>query len=128
MVWNIPLSSSTSNVPPTSSPEWQYYRPEKALPLCKPCSRITKTSLYYQPCVQHKPKTQPYSSHCEENSLYPGRNQHTPAHLKPSNTETGCWAMPFGCPVSLCRQISESQTSPPTCPAQGPRSLVPFLW
>lgn len=27
---------------------------EKALALCKPCSAITKTSLYFQPCVQHK--------------------------------------------------------------------------
>lgn len=31
---------------------------EKALGLCKPCSVVTKMSIYYQPCVQPRSKTQ----------------------------------------------------------------------
>lgn len=33
---------------------------KKALTLCEHCSA---TSMYYQPCFQHKSKTQPYPSH-----------------------------------------------------------------
>ena len=49
----------------------------KALALCKPCSALMKTSLYYQQCFQHKPKAQPRTSYCEENELCPSQNQHT---------------------------------------------------
>jgi len=40
---------------------------EKALTLCKHSPAITKTSLCYQHCFQHKSKTQPRTSYCEEN-------------------------------------------------------------
>ena len=49
----------------------------KALALCKPCSAVTKASLGYQHCFQHKSKTQPHTSSCEENYLYPSQNQHS---------------------------------------------------
>jgi len=40
---------------------------EKPLTLCKHCSAITKTSLYYQHCFQHKSKTQTHTSYYEVN-------------------------------------------------------------
>lgn len=101
---------------------------EKALALYKPCSRITKTSLRYQPCVRQKPNPQPHSSHYEENSLYPSRNKHTPAHLKPSTTEAGCWAMHWAalCPFTV--KFQRAKPPLPTFPPQEAGSLVLFLW
>ena len=40
---------------------------EKASALCEHCSAITKSSLCYQHCFQHKCKTQLHASYCEEN-------------------------------------------------------------
>ena len=39
---------------------------EKALTLCKHCWAITKTSLCYQRCFQHRSKTYPHTSYCED--------------------------------------------------------------
>jgi len=49
-------------------------RADKTLTLCKDCSAVTKTSLCYQHCFQHKSKTLPPTSYYEEN--YPSQNQH----------------------------------------------------
>jgi len=40
---------------------------EKALALCKCCSAITKISLSYQYCFQHKSKTWTHTNYYEEN-------------------------------------------------------------
>ena len=40
---------------------------EMALALCKLCSAVTKTSLYYQHCFQNKSKTQSHTCYYEEN-------------------------------------------------------------
>lgn len=66
----------TFHVPPTSLPAWPY-KMQKRAHLCKPCSAITKTSLYYQLNVLHKSKTQSHNSYCEESKLHPSPNQHT---------------------------------------------------
>lgn len=48
----------------------------KALALCKTCSAMTKASLHYQLYIQHISKMQLSTSSCEENQLYPSKNQH----------------------------------------------------
>ena len=49
---------------------------EKNLSLCNHCSAVTKTSLCYQRCFQHKSKTQSHTSYYRKNGLYPHQNQH----------------------------------------------------
>lgn len=70
------VSSPNSLCTLTLLPSGAVWEAEKALRQCKPCSAITETSLYYQHCFQHKSKTQPSNSYCEENLLYPSQNQH----------------------------------------------------
>lgn len=48
----------------------------KALALGEHCPAITKTSLYFQHCVQNKSNTQLHTSFCEKNYLYSRQNQH----------------------------------------------------
>lgn len=47
----------------------------KALSLRKPCLSVTGNALYYHHCFKCKSKTQPYTSHCEEN--YPSNPVHS---------------------------------------------------
>lgn len=44
---------------------------QERLWLCKPCTAITKTSLCYRLCSQHKCKSQPHSSYGRERELRP---------------------------------------------------------
>ena len=68
-VWNTPLVSwgqlsqlcplPTSCASPAYSLVVRCEKKKKTLMLCKQCSAIMKTSLYYQQYFQHKSKTQP---------------------------------------------------------------------
>jgi len=64
-----PCPPLASCAPPASSllGRREEQKIEKALTLRKRCSGITKTSLYYQHCFQHKSETQPHISYYEEN-------------------------------------------------------------
>lgn len=55
-LWSCRGHRMTSHASPICSPAWQ---DENQKALCKLCSSRTKTSLYYQLCVQHKCKTAP---------------------------------------------------------------------
>jgi len=67
MVWDIPLVIWWPFIPALSSPNYLYthslladgvvWEAEKALMLSKHCSAITKTSVCYQCCFDHKSRT-----------------------------------------------------------------------
>ena len=79
-LWSVGVSCP-SHIPsqllvgPQPTHWWGRVKVEKTLALCKHCSAITNTSLYYQHCYQHKSKTQPHTSCYEANQLYPSQNQ-----------------------------------------------------
>lgn len=73
--WKYPFGQLGPPVPGVSPykfthsliPSMAVEKAEKALALHEPCSAITKTSLPYHRCVQHKSETEPPTTHCEEN-------------------------------------------------------------
>lgn len=67
---------------------------EKALALFKCCSTITKTSLNYQHCFQHKSKTQYHASFCEKINSTQATTVH-PDHV--SHNPSWTWAGLFRC-------------------------------
>lgn len=83
-VWNIPWVSCSLSwlyvhpVPcaPPASLLGRLYEEQKRSGLRKFCSSITKTSLNYQYCFQHKSKTQPHTNYYKVNYFYCGQNQH----------------------------------------------------
>lgn len=78
-LWSVRVTCPTCvpskrPVHPQSSLMWWY---EKQKRLCASPAQQYQKHLCYQLCVQHKSKTQPHTSHGEENYLYPSQNQHT---------------------------------------------------
>lgn len=80
MIWNIPVASWSQLSQLCSLPSFLRYpsllaveKQKKALKLCKCHSAITKTSLYNQPSVQHKSRTQPHSNHWKKINSAPDK-------------------------------------------------------
>lgn len=79
--------SCHSSVPPSSL--WEAAKP---LALCKLCSAITTTSLCYQHCFQHKSKTNPETSYCEEVNYVPAKTSPQPQQNRYKNLSVNKWA------------------------------------